>query len=100
VRVISRKMLQEFWTLYPDSETALRQWFRTAEAAEWENLRDLRRVYPHADSVATKKSGTLTVFNICGNKYRLVARIRYGWRLINIRAVLTHNDYDLDKWKE
>jgi mRNA interferase HigB len=45
-------------------------------------------------------TGTLTVFNICGNKYRLVTRIRYDWQLINVRCVLTHVEYDRGKWKE
>ena len=57
-------------------------------------------IYPHADAVDTPTSGTLTVFNICGNKYRLIVRIKYAWRLINIRCVLSHKEYDRNKWKE
>lgn len=48
----------------------------------------------------TKGGDTLTVFNIDGNKYRLIARIRYDYALINVRAVLTHEEYDRGKWKE
>jgi mRNA interferase HigB len=56
--------------------------------------------YPHADGVRTRTSGTLTVFNIGGNKYRLIARIRYDYQLVNVRRVLTHADYDSGVWKE
>jgi len=51
-------------------------------------------MFPHADSV-----GDLTVFNIGGNKYRLIVRIRYDFQLINIRAVFTHKEYDKGDWK-
>src|SRR5947209_693601 len=100
MRVISQRILQDFWEHHADAETPLREWFKTSLAARWQSLKDVRRIYPHADGVQTKGSGTLTVFNICGNKYRLVARIRYDWQLVNIRWVLTHNEYDADKWKE
>lgn len=56
--------------------------------------------YHHADAVDTPTSGTLTVFNICGNKYRLIVRIKYVWQLINLRCVLTHKEYDAGRWKE
>ena len=68
--------------------------------AEWRNLHDVRRTYPHADAVRVPGSGTLTVFNVCGNKYRLVTRVRYGYRLVNVRCVLTHDEYDRGVWKE
>ena len=99
MRVISLKLLREFWTKYPDAERPLRHWYKCALQAEWRNLQEVRQVYPHADGV-TAGGETLTVFNIGGNKYRLVARIRYDYQLINVRAVLTHREYDAGKWKE
>ena len=74
-------------------------WYWVAKRAEWASITDVRRTFPHADAVKTE-SGTLTVFNIAGNKYRLITRIRYEHRLINVRTVLTHADYDKGKWKE
>lgn len=100
MRVISLKPLREFWKHYPDAERPLRQWYKTAGNAEWAGLQDARRDYPHADGVKAKTGETLTVFNIGGNKYRLIARIRYDYELINVRAVLTHEEYDEGKWKE
>lgn len=99
MRVISLRLLREFWERHPDAERPLRLWYRVALAAHWRSLRDVRATYPHADAVGAGKS-TLTVFNIGGNKYRLVARIRYDYELVNIRRVLTHRDYDDGKWKE
>ncbi|MFZ4572987.1 MAG: type II toxin-antitoxin system HigB family toxin [Phycisphaerales bacterium] len=99
MRVISLKVLREFWETHPDAEAPLRAWYKTALGAEWKSLRDARATYPHADGVETSR-GTLTVFNIGGNKYRLIARIRYDYQLVNVRTVLTHAEYDRGKWKE
>jgi len=92
--------LREFWVQHPDAEEPLRRWYKTAIHAEWGSLQDTRLDYPHADSVQTKTSGPLTVFNIGGNKYRLIVRIRYDHQLINVRQVLTHAKYDQGRWKE
>lgn len=100
VRVISLKPLRAFWKRFADAEAPLRNWYRVATHARWESLQDARQAYPHADGVRTKSSGTLTVFNIGGNKYRLIARIRYDHQLINVRHVLTHVEYDGGTWKE
>lgn len=98
--MISLKRLREFWEVHPDAERPLRIWYRVARAAEWGSLQDVRRTYPHADGVGTRRGENLTVFNIGGNKYRLLVRIRLEHRLINVRAVLTHGDYDREGWKE
>jgi len=100
MRVISLQPLREFWERHPDAEQPLRQWYKTATFAKWTCLQDARRDYPHADGVKTPRGDTLTVFNIGGNKYRLVARIRYDYQLVNVRAVLTHREYDEGQWKE
>ena len=100
MRVISLKPLREFWRRHADAEEPLRLWYKTATGADWPSLRDVRQTYPHADGVRTAAGETLTVFNIGGNKYRLIARIRYDYRLVNVRAVMTHQEYDEGKWKE
>jgi mRNA interferase HigB len=100
MRVISLKLLREFWEQHPDAQRPLRQWYKTAVHAEWSSLQDARRDYPHADGVWTESGETLTVFNIAGTKYRLIARIRYDYQLVNIRAVLTHKQYDEGRWKD
>ena len=100
MRVISLKPLREFWNRHPEAEEPLRQWYKTAAEAAWKSLKDVRQTYPHADGAGIKRGETLTVFNIGGNKYRLVARIRYDYQLVNVRHVLTHDEYDEGSWKE
>ena len=100
MRVISLKLLRAFWEDYPDAEQPLRQWYKTTMHARWGTLKDARRTYPHADGVRTRGGDTLTVFNIGGNKYRLIARIRYDYQRVNVRTVLTHAEYNVGRWKE
>lgn len=96
----SLKPLRAFWEQHPDVERALRQWYKTVTQAQWRSLQDTRRTYPHADGVRSPSGDELTVFNIAGNKYRLIARIRYDYQLVNVRDILTHEGYDKGKWLE
>jgi mRNA interferase HigB len=94
LRVISRRTLREFWTAHADSELALKTWFAVAKAAKWQKLVDVQTSYANAEAV-----GNLTVFNIKGNKYRLIAKMEYRLQIIFIKCILTHAEYDKDKWK-
>jgi mRNA interferase HigB len=94
MNVISRKKLEKFWEIYPDAKRPLKDWYTTCRKARWQNLDDVQKVYPHADIV-----GDCTVFNIGGNKYRLVVKIRYHVQRIYITHVLTHKAYDRHTWK-
>jgi mRNA interferase HigB len=95
VNVISRKKTREFSSRHRDAEVSLNAWYRVAKRSNWHNLAELKQVYPSADLV-----GRYTVFNIKGNKYRLIARIVYRTQTLFIVAVMTHEEYDLGKWKE
>ena len=70
-------------------------WYKTAKKANWQNLAELKAVYPSADLV-----GRYMVFNIGRNKYRLIARIVYRSQTLFVVVVMTHEEYDLGKWKE
>jgi mRNA interferase HigB len=94
VHVISRKALKEAVAHYPDLEAPLDTWYRTAKKARWKSLTDVRQTYRHADAV-----GKYTVFNIKGNAYRLIVTINYQFGRVYIREVLSHADYDRDRWK-
>lgn len=98
--MISLKLLRDFWHKHADAERPLRNWYASARAAQWRNLTDVRQTYPHADAVQTAGREVLTVFNIGGNKYRLVVRIRYDFQLIYVRQVLTHAEYDRGQWRD
>jgi mRNA interferase HigB len=73
----------------------LTHWYRTLKPATIRSFAELRALFPGADQV-----GKLTVFNIGGNTARLIAAIHYNRKRVYIRAVLTHADYDLGKWKD
>jgi mRNA interferase HigB len=95
VHVISRKALREFALKHPRSEAALDVWFRRAGKARWTNLVHVREDFPHADAI-----GKCIVFNIAGNHYRLIAEINFKGQTLFVRAVLTHKEYDTDRWKD
>ena len=99
MRVISLKLLRDFWRRFPDAERPLRQWYKRRRRLGGTDLHDTRRTYPHADAVRVVGE-TLTVFNIGGNKYRLIARLRYDFQLVNVRAVLTHREYTGGDWRK
>jgi len=86
--------LNAFAAKHPASKAPLDAWYRVARNAQWRNIIDVRQVYSAADLV-----GICTVFNIAGNKYRLVTHIKYARQAIYIRHVLTHPEYSRGKWK-
>jgi mRNA interferase HigB len=95
MHVITRKRLNEFAEKYPETKTALAQWYSRAKYNNFSNFAELKVIFSSADQV-----GKLTVFNIGGNKVRLIAAIHYNRKKMYIRDVLTHAEYDEGKWKE
>lgn len=95
MHVITRKRLNEFVDKHTEAETALSRWYRIVKKADFNSFAELRQAFPSADQV-----GKLTVFNIGGNKIRLIAALHYNRKKLYIRAVLTHEEYDQSKWKE
>ena len=94
MHVISRKRLRQAAARRADLEEPLDAWFRRVKHAEWRIIAELRRDFPHADAV-----GGCTVFNIKGNKYRLIAKISYRRGRVYIKHVLAHAEYDKGDWK-
>jgi mRNA interferase HigB len=94
MHVIRRKRLKEAVARRGDLEVPLDVWFRIAKKAEWKNLGDVRKTFSSADAV-----GKWTVFNVKGNRYRLITEINYPFHRIYIRHVLTHAEYDRGLWK-
>lgn len=85
---------------YPDAATALQAWYRVARKATWRSLQDVRRVYPHADLVSVSSGNKVTVFNVGGNKYRLIAAIHYNAQRLYVLRLLTHAEYSREFWKD
>lgn len=95
MHIITRSRLVAFWEKHPDAKTSLILWYKLTNAAGWQNLVDVRKVFPSADRV-----GNFTIFNIGGNKYRLIAFVDYTYQKVFIRHVLTHAEYDKNDWKK
>jgi len=98
--VIARKMLQKFGQKHPDAREPLMRWYKAVEDAEWANLSEMRAVFPHADQVRVASGRPVAVFNIGGNKYRLIAAIHYNRQIVFVMRLYTHKEYDGIKWKE
>lgn len=90
MRVISRKVLREFWEKHSDAEQPLRAWYANVRRAAWKTPTDVKMAYRNASFVANDR----VVFNIKGNHYRLVVAIDYQYGIIYIRFVGTHREYD------
>jgi mRNA interferase HigB len=95
MRVISKNpQFPNFWAEHLDAEEPLMGWLREAKKAEWTNFADVRQ-----SSATASQVNPFVVFNIGGNKYRLITRINYQRQIVYIRAVLTHEEYDEGTWK-
>ena len=90
MRIIAKGTLRAFWRRHPDAEQPLRSWYSEARKAEWRNPHDVKRMYR---SVSVVGHGRI-VFNIAGNKYRLVTLINFHYGVTYIRFVGTHAEYD------
>ena len=91
MQVLSLGRLRDFWTQYPDAEKPLRAWYKIVRAATWSNFAEARATFGSADAVGDNR----VIFNVGGNKYRLVARIAYGpYYRVMIKFVGTHEAYD------
>jgi mRNA interferase HigB len=90
MRVIAKKILREFWALHVDCEQALKSWFQEANKSSWSHPNEIKRAYPSASILNNNR----VVFNIKGNKYRLIVRINYDYQIVWIRFIGTHKEYD------
>jgi len=95
MRVISRKRLRKAQADHAGLMDPLNAWWKVAAHVEWKNIEGVRKIYRDTDPV-----GRYAVFNIKGNKYRLIVRMEYEKHMIYIIAVLTHAQYDRGAWKK
>jgi mRNA interferase HigB len=90
MRVIAKKILREYWEKQTETEQQLKTWFNEASKAKWTSPIDIKSEYPKASIL---KNGRV-VFNVCGNRYRLIVRINYKRQWVFIRFIGTHVEYD------
>ena len=94
MRIISEGLIRRFWRTNPDAEVGLRRWITLVRPPQWASFAEVPRTFPDADQV-----GHLTVFNVGGNKYRLIAAIHDNRGIVFVRAVLTHRDPYKGGWR-
>ena len=96
MHVISRRTLSDYWQKVPENEQPLKAWFVEAQKAQWASPSDIKEKYRSASFL----KGNRVVFNICGNKHRLIVRINYGSKTVFIRFIGSHSEYDKIKVEE
>lgn len=90
MRIIAKKVLREFWKKHNDAEHALKTWFSEVKKSNWKNPKDVKTLYPSASVITHNR----VIFNIKGNNYRLIVKINYDFKLVLIRFIGTHKEYD------
>ena len=90
MRILSRSTLRNFWESRPDVEEALKTWYYEASHANWLSPTDIKAAHRNASVIANDR----VVFNIKGNRYRLIVAVRYDIGIIFIRFIGTHTEYD------
>jgi len=93
--IIKRGALQQFWQMHSDSKTSLESWYAVMRKANWKTPVELKQAYRNADLV-----GRRTVFNMAGNKHRLIARVNYRTQRVFVLDILTHAEYDRGAWNQ
>jgi mRNA interferase HigB len=93
--VVGRRRVEELAREHADAAVELRNWYHVVRKAAWKNLVDVRAVFPDADQV-----GRLLVFNVRRNTYRLVVKVDYQSRLLMVKDLLTHGEYEKGRWKQ
>ena len=100
MRIIHGGTVKDWAAQYPDAAESLGAWLHSASRATWRNLANVRQVYPHADPVKVASGRTVVVFNIRGNRYRLVTAIHYNRQIVYTLRFMTHAEYSKDRWKD
>jgi mRNA interferase HigB len=94
MRIISEKQIRKFREKHPAAEILMREWIRVVTAAEWNTTADIRNPFNSADFYCN-----CVIFNVGGNNFRIIAKVAYRIKVVFIRFVLTHSEYDQKKWQ-
>ena len=94
VRIVSRKAIREASARHKEWAASLNAWYKISKNADWNNFADVRRSWKNSDMV-----GKFVVFDISHNRCRLIASIKYEWKMIYIRHILSHAEYDRMEWQ-
>lgn len=95
VRIISRKAIKQATAKHGEWSASLNAWYKITKNADWSNFADVRNSWKNSDIV-----GRFVVFDISHNRCRLIATIKFRWRVVYIRHILEHVEYDEEAWKK
>ena len=95
MRIISRKAIREASAKHTEWSASLNAWYKITKAADWKNFADVRNSWNNSDSV-----GRFVVFDISHNRCRLIATIKYEWKMVYIRRILSHAEDHRKEWQE
>lgn len=93
MRLVGRSILHDFAQRHPDARTAISGWQAVVAENFFEHWAALKKTFNSVDKV-----GSFMVFNLCGNKYRLITRVHFASQTLRVVAVLTHQEYDRARW--
>jgi mRNA interferase HigB len=99
MHVIASATIKQFADAHKNAAAPLLSWLRIVEQAAWNNIADAQLVFPHADAVRVDSGKIVVVFNIKGNAYRLITAIHFNRGKVYVLRLLTHAEYDKNKWK-
>jgi mRNA interferase HigB len=100
LHIIKERFLKEAAPPRSRAGKWLESWLAVVKCADWGSIRDVRVTYPSADPVKVASGRSVTVFNVCGNDYRLIVAIHYDKRRIYTLGFMTHAEYDKNYWKK
>jgi mRNA interferase HigB len=90
VRIVKRRTIVEFYNRYYETKIQLEAWYAEVKHATWKNPQEIKRKYGTASIIGNNR----VVFNIKGNKYRMVVKINYEMKIVYIRFIGTHKEYN------
>jgi mRNA interferase HigB len=99
MRVIKPQTIQSYWRMHAGARASLQEWLARTTAAEWAHFADLRETFPSADLVNVASDKPAIVFNISGNRYRLITAVHFNKKCVYVLLFMTHAEYSKDEWK-
>jgi mRNA interferase HigB len=91
--------IRDFYEQYPGAKANLQSWIQVVKPAEWKNFPDLRRTFPQADQAMVASGRPVVVFNVSGNRYRLICAVHFDKQRVFVLKFMTHAEYSKDRWK-
>ncbi len=101
MELLNEKVIARFMRRHPDAVSWLENWLEVTRDSTWRTIQDVKGAFPAVDGgVKVSSGGSVTVFDVSGNKYRMIVAINYQFQLVRVFELLTHGEYSKNLWKE